>query len=482
MVSAILLGAGESKRMGANKLFLPWGRKTVFEHCFNVLLRSKIEEVIVVLSDRTKEIRSQFEKRSSFPGKRVKVTMNPNYKRGISTSIRRGIQAIDPRSQGILIALGDQPLLKTRTVNTLIDAFCEGREGIVVPSFRGKEGHPVIFHRRYEKELLKLKGDVGGKSILRRYPRGIKVVRVKSEGVVKDMDTWQQYKNGLRKRLKEVKMKKGTRVKSERKVEELVVLIRGAGEMASGVAHRLQQSHFKICMLEIPHPIAVRRGVSFCEAIDEGEKEVEGVQAKLISTPKEIQSVWKEGKIPLLVDPDGKKTRSFLKPDVLIDAILAKKNLGTHIKEAPLVIGLGPGFTAGKDAHIVIETNRGQNLGKMILTGTVEPDTGIPGEIGGFTVERVLRTMKKGIFRPQKSIGDRVSKGSVVAVVDDFPVIAKISGVVRGLLREGVEARKGMKVGDIDPRGKRELCFTISDKARAIGGGVLEAILHWFNR
>lgn len=251
--------------------------------------------------------------------------------------------------------------------------------------------------------------------------------------------------------------------------------------MASGVAHRLHQSHFKICMLEIPHPLAVRREVSFCEAIYGGEKEVEGVRAKFISTPKEIQSVWKEGKIPLLVDSDGKKTRDFLKPDVLVDAILAKKNLGTHIQDAPLVIGLGPGFTAGKDVHIVVETNRGQNLGKMILNGTAEPDTGIPGEIGGFTVERVLRTTKKGIFVPQKSIGDRVSKGSVVAVVDDFPVIAGISGVVRGLLRERVEVRKGMKVGDIDPRRKRELCFTISDKARAIGGGVLEAILYWFN-
>jgi len=277
-------------------------------------------------------------------------------------------------------------------------------------------------------------------------------------------------------------MEKGVPVNLGRKIEELVILIRGAGEMASGVAHRLYQSHFKICMVEISHPLAVRREVSFCEAIYEGEKEVEGVRAKFISTPQEIQSVWEGGKIPLLVDPDGKKTRNFLKPDALVDAIIAKKNLGTQMRDAPLVIGLGPGFTAGEDVHIVIETNRGQNLGKMILNGTAEPDTGIPGETGGFTVERVLRTMKKGIFHSHKSIGDRVSKGSVVAVVDDFPVIAKISGMVRGLIRDGVEMRRGMKVGDIDPRGKRELCFTVSDKARAIGGGVLEAILYWFNK
>jgi xanthine dehydrogenase accessory factor len=269
---------------------------------------------------------------------------------------------------------------------------------------------------------------------------------------------------------------------SGRKMSELIILIRGAGEMASGVAHRLHQSHFKICMLEIPQPLAVRREVSFCEAIYDGEKEVDGVCAKFVPTPEGIASAWQKGKIPLLIDTDGKKIRKFLTPDVLIDAIIAKKNLGTQISDAPLVIGLGPGFTAGRDVHVVIETNRGHHLGQMILNGTAEPDTGIPGEIGGYTVERLLRTMKKGIFHAHKSVGDRVNKGSVVAVVDDFPVIAKISGVVRGLLREGVEVKKGMKVGDIDPRGKRDLCFNISDKARAIGGGVLEAILYWFNR
>jgi len=276
-------------------------------------------------------------------------------------------------------------------------------------------------------------------------------------------------------------MKKGVQMKSKKSMDQLVVLIRGAGEIASGVAHRLQRSHFKVCMTEIPHPLAVRRRVAFSEAIYDGEKEVEGVRAKFISKSEEIESVWKKGNIPILIDPDGKKTRNFTKPDVLVDAIMAKRNLGTQVNDAPLVIGLGPGFAAGRDVHIVIETNRGHDLGKTILKGTAEPDTGVPGEIGGYMMERLLRTMKKGIFHPQKSIGDRVNKGSVVAVVDDFPVIAKISGVLRGLLREGVEVKKGMKVGDVDPRGKKESCFTISDKSRAIGGGVLEAVLYWFN-
>ncbi len=270
-------------------------------------------------------------------------------------------------------------------------------------------------------------------------------------------------------------------MESGKRLSDLVILVRGAGEMASGVAHRLQRSHFKVCLLEIEHPLAVRRGVSFSEAVYEGQKEVEKIESKLVSKLKEIRPTWEKGQIPILIDPDGKETRTYLRPDVVVDAILAKRNLGTRISDASLVIGLGPGFTAGKDVHVVIETNRGPHLGKIIFKGGAEPDTGIPGEIGGHTVDRVLRTMKSGTFRPQKAIGDHVNKGTVVAVADDYPVIAKMGGIVRGLLRGDVEVKKGMKVGDIDPRGRKELCFSISEKARAIGGGVLEAILNRFN-
>jgi xanthine dehydrogenase accessory factor len=270
--------------------------------------------------------------------------------------------------------------------------------------------------------------------------------------------------------------------KADMTCQNLAVLIRGAGEMATGVAYRLHESRLRVCLLEIAKPLAVRRTVCFSEAVYDGEKEVEGLWAKLIATPDEIHSVWKEEKIPVLVDPDSNQTRGFLKPDVLVDAILAKRNLGTKSDDAPLVIGLGPGFTAGRDVHAVIETNRGHHLGRVILKGEAEPDTGIPGEIGGYSLERVLRTMKKGVFRSAKSIGDQVDQGTVVAVVDDFPVMAQISGMIRGLIRDGAEVKRGTKVGDIDPRGKKEYCFTISEKARAIGGGVLEAILHQFNQ
>jgi molybdenum cofactor cytidylyltransferase len=207
-VSAILLGAGGSKRMGVDKLSLPWGRKTILEHCLETLLQSKVKEVIVVLNDRMKWVVDHAKDLKVHPNRRlfspppkvgfgdaerVKVVNNPYYKRGMSTSVRRGLQAINPRSRGILIALGDQPLIKTRTINALIRAFDQRKGTIVVPSFRGKQGHPVIFHCRYQKELLKLKGDVGGRSIIEKHPEEVRLVRVKSEGVTKDMDTWEDY-------------------------------------------------------------------------------------------------------------------------------------------------------------------------------------------------------------------------------------------------------------------------------------------------
>lgn len=261
--------------------------------------------------------------------------------------------------------------------------------------------------------------------------------------------------------------------------DELKVLIKGAGELASGVAHRLSRCHFRVLMTEIPQPQAVRRGVAYCEAVYEGEKEVEGVVAKLISSPDEVFRVWQDGRLPLLVDPEA-RVRDVLKPEVLVDAIIAKKNLGTRISDAPLVIGLGIGFFAGRDVHAVIETNRGHNLGRVILKGEAEADTGVPGVIAGFSAERVLRAPKAGQFSTRKKIGDYVRAGDVVASVDGAPVKAIIDGVIRGLLRDGTQVYKGMKSGDIDPRGIRENCYTISDKARSIAGGVLEAILSRF--
>ena len=260
----------------------------------------------------------------------------------------------------------------------------------------------------------------------------------------------------------------------------LTIVIRGAGELASGVAHRLHRCHFQVCLTEIPRPLAVRREVSFCEAIYDSEKEVEGVTAKKIDSPEEIKTTWSEGKIPLLIDAEA-AVKDHLKPDVLVDAIIAKKNLGTKITDAELVIGLGVGFYAGRDVHAVIETVRGHNLGRIIHSGEAEPDTGIPGEIAGKSIERLIRTSAAGTFIAEKNIGDFVKAGETVANVDGVPIIAAIDGVIRGLLRSGMIVSTGLKAGDIDPRANRDYCFTISDKARAISAGTLEAILAYFN-
>ena len=265
-----------------------------------------------------------------------------------------------------------------------------------------------------------------------------------------------------------------------KKLNDVVILIRGAGEMATGVAHRLVSCRFKVCMTETSNPQAVRREVAFSEALFDSEKEVEGITAKRVESADHISEVWRDGKIPLLIDPEA-EVKDFLKPDVLIDATLAKKNLGTKITDAPLVIGLGPGFHAGRDVHLIIETNRGHNLGKIISNGEAELNTGIPGAIGGYTEERVIRAPKDGSFKALKKIGDGVRANEKVGIIENMPVRSRIAGVIRGLLRDGTEVWKGMKLGDVDPRGIKGHCYTISEKARTISGGILQTILEHFN-
>ncbi|MBW2065899.1 MAG: EF2563 family selenium-dependent molybdenum hydroxylase system protein [Deltaproteobacteria bacterium] len=254
------------------------------------------------------------------------------------------------------------------------------------------------------------------------------------------------------------------------------VLLKGGGEMATGVAWRLKQCGFRVLITEIERPMAVRRKVSFCEAVYEGHVLVEGVEAVLARDAQEAHAVMEAGKIPLLVDPRCQVLKD-MSPDVLVDAIIAKRNTGTSILDAPLVIALGPGFEAGKDAHYVVETNRGHNLGRLLTSGCAEPNTGIPGAIQGITTDRVLRSPAGGPFANNFEIGDVVKAGDVIGTVAGVAVIGKIDGVLRGLIRPGIQVTKGLKIGDIDPRGVKDYCFTISEKARAIGGAVLEGIL-----
>ncbi len=200
VISAILLGAGESKRMKIDKLHLPWGRGTVLEHCLDTLLRSTVDEVIVVLRPQSEAFEKRLQTKSAQLRKRVKIVVNQRYRLGMSSSIREGLRAINPKSEGVLIGLGDQPFLRTRTIDLLLRSFREGRGEIIVPSFRGKKGHPVIFHRKFKRELLQLRGDIGGRSLLTRHPADVKTIPVSSEGVITDIDTWEEYRRALRRK------------------------------------------------------------------------------------------------------------------------------------------------------------------------------------------------------------------------------------------------------------------------------------------
>ena len=308
----------------------------------------------------------------------------------------------------------------------------------------------------------------------------------------------------------------------------LLIICRGAGDLATGIIHRLHRAGHRVIALETDYPAAIRRQVSFCEAVYDGSAAVEGVTARLVpvltdakndtesateadaetdaetyswinDTPaahiasekwsrSAIEAVLEAGEVPLLIDPTGESI-ALLKPDVVVDAIIAKRNLGTTINMAPLVIGVGPGFTAGNDVHLVIESMRGHNLARIITDGMAQPNTGVPGNIAGFTSERVIHAPAAGYIHDVRKIGDIVQKGDEIARIypdkgsydnalsEYVPVNATITGIIRGLIREGYHFKKGFKIADIDPR-ESELtnCFTISDKARSIAGSVLEAV------
>ena len=257
----------------------------------------------------------------------------------------------------------------------------------------------------------------------------------------------------------------------------MLVIIRGAGDIATGIALRLFRSGISVVMTDLPQPTAIRRTVCFSQAIVLGKCTVEDVTAVRISDPEEAAAVISAGQIPVLPDPEG-HCIAALKPDAVVDAILAKRNLGTAITDAPVVVAVGPGFTAGVDCHAVVETMRGHYLGRVIYDGAALPNTNIPGLIGGYAGERVLRAPADGIFHACRKIGDLVKAGDVAGTVEGQDMVCTIDGVLRGLLADGTPVHKGMKSGDVDPRCEIDHCYCASDKALAVGGGVLEAILH----
>jgi len=260
-----------------------------------------------------------------------------------------------------------------------------------------------------------------------------------------------------------------------------MIIVRGGGDLATGTIYKLKKCGFPVLILETAAPSAIRRNVSFCEAVYQGKQTVEDIICYRADTLEQAKDYLQEGKLAVLVDPRADAI-SALKPMAVVDAILAKTNLGTNRAMAPITVGLGPGFAAGDDVNAVIETKRGHDLGRVLWKGSAAANTGIPGIIGGYGEERVIRAPAKGILCNVKSIADIVSKGEVIAVVETengaIPVNATLDGILRGLIRDGYRVTEGFKMADIDPRtDEYNNCFTISDKARCIAGGVLEAIL-----
>lgn len=256
-----------------------------------------------------------------------------------------------------------------------------------------------------------------------------------------------------------------------------MLIVRGGGDLATGTIYRLWNSGYKVLVLESAHPTAIRRKVSVCEAVYEGRVMVEDLICQKVVSLNECEKAWELDIVPLMVDPEAKMIWS-LKPEAVVDAIIAKKNLGTTRDMAPITVALGPGFCAGKDVDYCIETKRGHRLGRIIEEGFAAPNTGIPGLIAGFGAERVIHAPLTGRIHLVSDIGDIVEKGQVIAKIDDTDVTASLTGVLRGIIREGFLVKKGMKIADIDPRKEeRENCDTISDKARCISGSVLEIMV-----
>ncbi|GAV21930.1 conserved hypothetical protein [Carboxydothermus pertinax] len=414
--------------MGRNKLSLPLLGKTVLEQTVT-LYQQTFPEILVI----------------------TPLLIAPSsVQEGMGGTLREAARLIPPSWQGVVVALGDMPFIAPTTLKTFFAAIEKAPEEVWALSFQGRRGHPVYLPRRYFSLFSRLFGDVGLRQLLPELTP--KTIDTEDYGVVFDLDKPEDYEPYGK-----------------------LILVKGAGDIASGIIWRLYQAGFKVVATELLKPTTIRRPVAFAQAVFTGEHTVEGVLAKK-ATLLEVPNLLVNGIVPVVPDEEGVAVKG-LKPWAVVDARLAKRNLGTTKDEAKIVIGVGPGFTAPDDVHAVIETKRGHFLGRAIYQGTAEPNTGVPGEIGGHTVRRVIYASASGRVHWYCDFGQRVNAGMVLGEVAGEKIIAQISGVVRGLIHPEVDVRAGMKIGDIDPRGIPEYATTISEKALAVAGGVLEALL-----
>lgn len=448
-IHLILLAAGNSRRFGKNKLLSMFEGKPMYQHLTDRLDRIDDETVgVKVVVSQYEEILSEVADKGYLP------IYNGNSKLGISRSVKLGIQAVKEQGMqeedAICFFVCDQPYLRKSTIEAFFKAYHNSDKKIACVGNGEQLGNPVIFHASYLEELLALTGDAGGKKVLKSHREDVLVYPVDGQEL-EDID----YRR------------------------KPIVVVRGGGDLASGTIYRLYREGYRVLVLETQKPSCIRRQVSFCEAVYDGESEVEGVKTILIPALKDRERAWAKGEIPIFVDAAGTAIRK-IKPQVVVDAIIAKKNLGTHRGMAPLTIALGPGFEAGKDVDAVVETMRGEALGKIYREGFAIPNTGVPGVIGGYAKERVIHAPADGIMKHIKQVGEKVILGEIIAYVGETPVYTSLTGILRGIIREGFEVKKGLKIIDIDPREDEvDNCYRISDKAKRIAASVYEIIREW---
>ncbi|MGI6108864.1 MAG: selenium-dependent molybdenum cofactor biosynthesis protein YqeB, partial [Eubacteriaceae bacterium] len=467
----LILAAGLSSRMqkiAADKLMMPYRDGTILsETVSNVKALTGMSPVVVV-------------KDNIAVSGDIRTVMNPEPERGQGSSLGLGVSAVRAEygnKNRILVFLGDQPDVSRRTVCSVLRMSEKYPDKIIIPVFNEKPGHPVVFPARYFNELETLNGETAGKTIIAAHPD--QIIRINCDrSTVTDTDTPDDYYR-LINRSQENNMET---IQKTRKI----IIVRGAGDLATGTLLRLHRAGFPVVALDIPEPTVIRRTVSLAPALTQGKADVEGVIGVRCATIPEIYEALKADEIPIVADPGGKLIEE-LRPRAVVDAILAKRNLGTTRDMAPIVVGLGPGFTAGEDVDAVVETQRGHDLGRVIYKGSAVPNTGVPGMIGGYASERVIHSPAAGVIRVIRDIGSSVTAGETVAEIktadgESVPVKTEIAGVLRGMIQPGMEVQKGLKIADVDPRDVRSNCWSVSDKANAIAGGVLEAILHLKNR
>ncbi len=447
-ISAIIMAAGFSRRFGKDKLKVGINCMLCIEYVLEAVKAGDFQNRVCVSNDEeVKQICAEYG---------IACVANENAEVGRSSSIRAGINAVNENSD-YMFFVGDQPFINTEIINTMLKKHYENPQKIIAPLYGEKMGNPIIFPNSFKQRLLQLQGENGGKTLINE--NNLMYCHFEEE-FSQDVDSKEDYNKVL--------LKKSN-----------CVIVRGGGDIATGVIQKFHRSGFNVVILEVQKPTAIRRAVSLCDAVYDREKTVEDMTARLVTGVKEARNCFKQGIIPLLVDPKGEfieKIGAF----AIIDAVMAKRNLGTNKSLAPITVGLGPGFTAGEDVDAVIETMRGHNLGKIITEGKAAENTGIPAEINGFGKERVVYSPYNGVLKEICQIGDCVKAAQTIAMVGESEIKAQISGILRGMIRNGFEVKKGMKIADIDPRFEEAGNFmTISDKARAIGGGALEAVL-WF--